>query len=93
MEDARATPQISCFRSKSLYCGSINATDRKQIEHLSHHPLRLIRDIWQWEWHALIVWGVVAAILMPLLAMCIRRALVLLMRHHRTLIHSRPALH
>jgi uncharacterized protein (DUF2062 family) len=23
--------------------------NRKQIEHLSHHPLRLIHDIWQWE--------------------------------------------
>lgn len=67
--------------------------DRKQIEHLSHHPLRLIREIWQWEWHALIVWGLVAAILMPLLAMYIRRAVVLLMRRHRTLVHSRPALH
>jgi uncharacterized protein (DUF2062 family) len=67
--------------------------NRKQIEHLSHHPLRLIREIWQWEWHALIVWGLVAAILMPLLAMYIRRALVLLMRRHRTLVRSRPALH
>ena len=66
--------------------------NRRQIEHLSHHPLRLIRDIWQWEWHALIVWGLVAAILMPLLAMYIRRALVLLMRRHRTLVRSRPAL-
>jgi len=66
---------------------------RQQIEHLSKHPWRLIRNIWQWEWHALIVWGVVAAILMPLLAMYIRRTLVLLMRRHRTLIRSRPALH
>ena len=66
--------------------------NRRQIEHLSHHPWRLIRDIWQWEWHALIVWGLVAAILMPLLAMYIRRALVLLMRRHRTLVRSRPAL-
>ena len=67
--------------------------NRKQIEHLSHHPLRLFHEIWQWEWHALVVWGMVAAILMPLLAMYIRRALVLLMRRHRALIHSRPALH
>jgi uncharacterized protein (DUF2062 family) len=67
--------------------------NRKQIEHLSHHPLHLIREIWLWEWHALIVWGLVAAILMPLLAMYIRRALVLLMRRHRTLVRSRPALH
>ena len=66
---------------------------RRQIEHLSHHPLRLFHEIWQWEWHALIVWGVVAAIMMPLLAMYLRRALVLLMRRHRTLIRERPALH
>ena len=65
---------------------------RRQIEHLSHHPLRMIRDIWQWEWHALVVWVVVAAIAMPLLAMYIRRALVLLMRRHRTLIRSQPSL-
>jgi hypothetical protein len=67
--------------------------DRKQLEHLSHHPVRLARDIWQWEWHALIVWGIVAAILMPVLAMYIRRALVLLMRRHRAMVQSRPAVH
>jgi uncharacterized protein (DUF2062 family) len=61
---------------------------RQQLEHLSHHPLRLLRDIWQWEWHALIVWGLVAAIAMPLIAMYLRRALVLLMRRHKTLMRS-----
>ena len=66
---------------------------RKQIEHLSHHPLRLVHEIWQWEWHALVVWGVVAAVAMPLLALYLRRALVLLMRRHRTLLQSRPAVH
>ena len=62
--------------------------NRRQLEHLSHHPWRLIREIWQWEWHALIVWGVVAAIVMPLLALYIRRGLVLLMRRHRTLVRQ-----
>jgi uncharacterized protein (DUF2062 family) len=66
--------------------------NRRQIEHLAHHPWRLIRDIWQWEWHALIVWSIMAAITMPLLAMYLRRALVLLMRRHKTLLRSRPAL-
>ncbi len=65
--------------------------DRKQIEHLSHHPLKLFREIWQWEWHALIVWGVVAAFALPLLAHYIRRSLVLLMRRHRVLLRSKPA--
>jgi len=66
---------------------------RRQIEHLSHHPWLLFRTIWQWEWHALIVWGILAAIALPLLSHYIRRALVLFMRRHRTLVHSRPALH
>ena len=67
--------------------------NRRQIEHLSHHPLHLFREIWLWEWHALIVWGLVAAVAMPLLAIYLRRALVLLMRRNRTLMRSRPAQH
>lgn len=67
--------------------------NRKQLEHLSHHPMRLIREIWQWEWHALIVWGILAAVVMPLLAVYIRRGLVVLMRRNRALIRSRPAVH
>ena len=67
--------------------------NRKQLEHLSHHPLRLFQEIWQWEWHALIVWGVLAGIAMPLLAVYLRRALILLMRRNRTLLRSRPAVH
>jgi uncharacterized protein (DUF2062 family) len=67
--------------------------DRTQLEHLSHHPLRLVRDIWQWEWHALIIWGLLAGIAMPLLALYLRRALVVLLRRHRTLLRSRPAVH
>jgi uncharacterized protein (DUF2062 family) len=66
---------------------------RRQIEHLSHHPWRLFHEIWQWEWHALIIWGIVAVILMPLLAIYLRRALVLLLRRHSALVRSRPAVH
>ncbi len=65
--------------------------DRRQLEHLSHHPMRLFHEIWKWEWHALIVWSLIAAVMMPVLAMYLRRVLVLLMRRHRTLVRSRPA--
>ena len=65
--------------------------DRKQIEHLSHHPLRLMHAIWQWEWHALVVWAVVATAVTPLLAMYLRRGLVLMMRRNRSLMRSRTA--
>ncbi len=76
---------VHLFHTRSL------PLSRRQIEHLSHHPLRLFREIWQWEWHALVVWVVVAAIAMPLLAGSIRRGVVLLMRRHKTLVRSRPA--
>ncbi len=65
---------------------------RRQIEHLSHHPLRLFRDIWQWEWHALIVWGIMAAVAIPLLAKYLRRGLVLFLRRNKALLYIRPAL-
>ncbi len=64
---------------------------RRQLEHLSHHPVSFFHAIWQWEWHALVVWGTVAAMALPLLAKYLRRALVVLMRRHRTLLRSRPA--
>ena len=66
---------------------------RKQIEHMSHHPVHMLREIWQWEWHALLVWAAIAAVLTPLLAVYLRRALVVLLRRHRTLLYSRPATH
>ena len=62
--------------------------DRRQIEHLSRHPWHLLREIWQWEWHAMIIWALVAIVAMPLLARYIRKGLVLLMRRHRTLGRS-----
>lgn len=61
---------------------------KTQLEHLSHHPLRLFHSIWQWEWHAIIVWGIAAVILLPLLAHFLRRSLVLLLRRHAALARS-----
>jgi uncharacterized protein (DUF2062 family) len=63
----------------------------RQIHHLSHHPLQMVREIWQWEWHALIVWAVIAAVMTPLAAIYLRRALVLFVRRHSTLLRARTA--
>ena len=78
---------VSLFHTRRL------PLSRQQIEHLSHHPWRLIHDLWQWELHALFVWSLVGAVVLPLLAIYIRRALVLLMRRHRALLRSQPTLH
>jgi uncharacterized protein (DUF2062 family) len=34
-----------------------------------YHPWDTTRLLWTWEWHALVVWAVFAAIAMPLVAM------------------------
>lgn len=64
-----------------------------QIKHLSHHPVRMVHEMWEWQWHALVIWAVFAVILTPLLAVYLRRMLVLSIRKHKTLIYSRPTTH
>jgi len=34
-----------------------------------HHPWHTTRLLWRWEWHALVVWAMFAAVAMPLIAM------------------------
>ncbi len=60
---------------------------RAEILHLSHrHPLQLIHLLWQWEWHALVIWALCAAFLTPLMALQLRRMLVVSMRRHKDLL-------
>ena len=41
---------------------------RKEIfESVRHHPWDTTRALWSWEWHALVVWFLAAAILTPIL--------------------------
>lgn len=32
------------------------------------HPWTLIKSLWQWEWHALVLWAVVGTVLLPVIA-------------------------
>ncbi len=51
-----------------------------------HHPFATTRILWAWEWHALIVWAVFAAVAAPILATVFTPMLRRL--HHR--IHKHP---
>lgn len=39
------------------------------LDRVTRHPLETTRLLWMWEWHALLVWAVFAAVAMPLLAL------------------------
>jgi uncharacterized protein (DUF2062 family) len=55
------------------------------------HPLELTRQLWLWEWHAFLLWAIIAAVAIPLVAF----ALIPLL--HRLLFrvehHQYPILH
>jgi hypothetical protein len=54
------------------------------------HPIYLIAQLWTWEWHALIVWGALAVVLVPVVAslLCplLQRLLKRVERHEYPLI-------
>jgi hypothetical protein len=65
--------------------------DAKELIHAAREaPLALIRQLWLWERHALIVWAILAIILIPILALTLtpilRRLLVRLQHHEYPII-------
>jgi uncharacterized protein (DUF2062 family) len=48
---------------------------KKLLEAVRHHPWDTTRMLWMWEWHALVVWAVLAAVMMPLIAYSLRPVL------------------
>ena len=46
------------------------------MEHARHAPLALIRLVWIWEWHALLLWTLFALIAAPLIAVSLTPLLV-----------------
>jgi uncharacterized protein (DUF2062 family) len=53
-----------------------------------HHPWSTTRQLWTWEWHALIVWAVFAAIACPIIAAILTPILT---RLHARLHHEHAA--
>jgi uncharacterized protein (DUF2062 family) len=55
------------------------------------HPLDLSRRLWLWEWHAFLLWLVLAAVAVPLIALALAPVLRRLL--HRVRAHQYPVLH
>ncbi len=48
---------------------------RELLTSIRQHPLSIVRLLWTWEWHALVVWAIVSVAAIPLFAMLLRRVL------------------
>ncbi len=50
------------------------------------HPLALTRQLWLWEWHAFLLWAILAAIAIPVIALTLTpllRRLLVRVEHHQ----------
>jgi uncharacterized protein (DUF2062 family) len=58
------------------------------------HPLDLSRQLWLWEWHAFLLWTVIAAAAVPLIALALtpllRNLLVRVERHQYPILSTTP---
>lgn len=54
------------------------------------HPMTLLRQIWRWEWHALIVWSGIAVVLTPLIALALRPLLARMLARMERLKAQKP---
>jgi uncharacterized protein (DUF2062 family) len=64
------------------------------IHAASTHPVALSRQLWLWEWHAFLLWAVLAAITVPLIAFALtpilRRLLIRIDRHQYPILSQEP---
>jgi len=62
------------------------------MEAAREHPLVLVKELWRWEWHALVAWAAVAAVAAPVVALAItpalRRLLERVKKHQYPIIAS-----
>ena len=56
------------------------------IRSVKFHPWDTTRLLWRWEWHALVVWAVVAVLLAPIL----QRILRSMLEHMLGRLHQEP---
>jgi len=49
------------------------------VEAVHQHPVELIRRLWLWEWHAMVLWAVLFIVMVPVIALTLTPLLRLMM--------------
>jgi len=68
-----------------FHTGSLPLAPDAFLQAIRHHQWSIAHQLWTWEWHALIVWLLAAAIVTPLLAITLHpllKRLLLTLHHH-----------
>jgi len=68
-----------------FHTGPIPYTPKTLFLEARHHPLALIRQLWMWEWHALVLWSALSVVAIPVIAVSLcpllQRLLLRVERH------------
>jgi uncharacterized protein (DUF2062 family) len=76
--------------SRVFGTGPIPLSPKVIFAELRSNPIALIRSLWEWEWHALVLWAATAVVLLPLLAALLtpvlRRLLIRVEKHQYPLV-------
>jgi hypothetical protein len=74
-----------------FHTGPMPFSTRTLIHAARTSPIALTRQLWTWEWHALVLWFCLAVVMVPIIALSItpflRRLLVRIEHHEYPLIH------
>lgn len=75
-----------------FHTGPMPFSTRTLIHAARTSPIALTRQLWTWEWHALVLWFCLAIVAVPIIALSItpflRRLLVRVEHHEYPLIHT-----
>jgi len=89
LEIALVVPFIR-LGSRVFRTAAMPLSPRLFLETVRASPLHVLRQLWMWEWHALVVWAAIAAVAAPLMAMALtpllERMLTRVQRHQYPII-------
>ena len=76
--------------ARVFHTGPIPLSPKVLFSEARAHPFALIKSLWVWEWHALILWAAAAVILFPIIALLLtpllRSVLARIERHQYPLV-------
>jgi uncharacterized protein (DUF2062 family) len=72
--------------SRIFHTAPMPLSARELLRAAHEHPMALSRQLWLWEWHAFLLWIIVAAVAIPLAAIALTpflRTLLARVEHHQ----------
>lgn len=57
--------------SYAFHTEALPFSSKALLESIRKDPIEFGRRIWRWEWHAFLIWAVIAVILVPLIALAL----------------------